>query len=209
MASCSIVSCAFREPYLSHSINQKKAITEDVEFIYYVDELPYKEGIVKENIVTRFQESLYGFKPHAIQKAIDLGYKKVIWLDPSVLPVTPIQVLIDRLDQHPLMVISGNFDVVRMTSQKALDWFGLTENELKDVKHLGGTVYCFNFNDPKIMEVFNLWKKAEEEGIFGTQDDFMRGHWADESCMALAIRKVGAEWIKIKDYDFINQKTIW
>ena len=179
-----------------------------MDFLYFKDELPYKEGVVSENVVTRFQQSLYGFKPHAIQRAIDLGYKKIIWLDPSVLPITDMKYLIDELDTNPLLIVEGDAKIVDMCNQKALNWFGFNTEDLKDVKHLGGTIYCFNFNDEKTMEVFNLWKKAEEEGIYGTQDEFMLGHWADETCMALAIHKVGVKRNGIKEFKYINQKTI-
>lgn len=204
-----IVSCAFREPYITHSLNQVVALNPSaIPMLYFRDELPYSEGIVKENVVSRFQQSLYGFKPHAIQKAIDAGYKLVIWFDPSVLPTCRIEELFNELKKTDMMVIKGDRSLSYMTNDKAYNWFGLSKGDTVNINHIGGTFYGFNFNNPKTVEVFNLWKEAEESGIFGNQDDFMAGHWCDESCMALAMFKVGVEQKSSRVLTYKNQKEL-
>lgn len=185
-----IVSVAFRNPYVQHMVKQRSFIARDnpnTHVLFFRDRLPGRNIIHEEDIVTRFQESLYGFKPHAIQMAIDEGYKKIIWLDPSVLPTASIDILTESLETNPMIVRIGDAPIAKMCSQKAKDWFEVKDSELEGVKHIGGTVYGFNFNNPKVVETFNLWKQAEEAGIFGTQDEFMAGHWADEACMVLAM----------------------
>lgn len=205
-----IVSVAFREPYITHSDNQIKVIlNQDLEtaVLRYANELPTKDGIVKDDIVSHFQKSLYGFKPHAIQVALNAGYKHIIWFDPSVKPESNVSDLFAQVEKTDMLIVKGDKELSDMTSDKAYDWFGLKKEDTKGIKHIGGTIYCFNFNNPKTVEVFNLWKKAEEEGIFGTQDEFMAGHWADESCMALAMFKCGVEQ-KSVTFDYKNQKEL-
>lgn len=207
-----IVSVAFREPYITHQAKQFIVIAKQdyvSNFNYFTDELPTKNGTIKENIVSEFQKSLYGFKVHAIADTIKEGkFKKVIWLDPSVLPTISIQVLFDSLDEHPIIVRKGEHPLSKMTNQKAKDWFGVTDEQLEGINHIGGTVYGFNFNNQKAVEVFNLWKEAEENGIFGTQDEFMAGHWADESCMALAMFKIGVLQYWEEKFTYLNQKEL-
>ena len=202
-------------PYLLHSTKQEFLILGNaaaydipVDTMYLRDQLPTKNGIITENIVSEFQKSLYGFKPHAIQRAIDSGYKKIIWLDPSALPTVLMQVLIDSLDEHPMIVRIGDNPLSKMCNKKALAWFETDELEIRNEKHIGGTVYAFNFNDPKTVEVFNSWKMAEENGIFGTQDDFMAGHWADEACMALAMWEHGMPQYWEEKFTYLNQKEL-
>lgn len=105
--SCCIVSVAFRERYVQHSYTQENEIMKDYPSVpntlFFRDRLPAKDCVYDSDIVSHFQKSLYGFKPHAIQRAIDEGYKKIIWFDPSVLPTTSVQILFDALDEHPLM----------------------------------------------------------------------------------------------------------
>lgn len=202
---------AFREPYLTHNERQYNWIKEnhpDLKVIAFRDMLPAKGTVHTDNIVSHFQKSLYGFKPHAIQKAIDYGFKKVIWLDPSVLPSITLDYLFNALDESPVIVRKGEHPLADMTNQKAMNWFGVTKEDIKDVKHIGGTVYGFNFHNQKAVDVFHLWKKAEEEGIFGTQDDFMAGHWADESCMALSLFKNGIEQYWESLFTYRNQKEL-
>lgn len=208
-----ITSVAFREPYVTHSINQEKRLRElgfDGFINWYRDKLPMKDRIHEDTstLVSKFQESLYGFKPHAIYRCVDFNYKKVIWLDPSVLPTCSMQVLIDALDHHPIIVRPGEEPLTKMCNAKAKNWFGVTDEDIKNERTVAGTVYGFNFTHPKAVEVFNLWKRAEEEGIFGTQDDFMAGHWSDEACIALAMHKCGVEQHYVPQFKYLNQKNL-
>lgn len=206
-----VVSAAFREPYVTHHKNQFITMQSRGDVFYhqyFIDELPYKEGLVTDNVVHRFQQSLYGFKPHAIQIAINLTHKKIIWLDPSVLPTVSVKILFDSLDDHPMIVRTGEHELSKMCNEKSKKWFGVTDEDIKGVKHIGGTIYGFNFNDEKVREVFELWKKAEEEGIFGNQGEFMKGHWADEACLALAMHKVGIPQYWENKFKYANQKDL-
>ena len=210
---CCVVSVAFREPYVTHSNRQYDIIKKDspnINFSLFIDRLPYAEGMEHENVVGRFQKSLYGFKPHTIQKVIhEYSYKKIIWFDPSVLPVTSVKVLFDSLDDHPMIVRTGDSPLGKMCNEKSKKWFGVTDEDIKDVKHIGGTIYGFNFNNEKVREVFELWKRAEECGIFGDQDEFMKGsHWCDESCMALAMYKIGIPQYWESKFEYLNQKDL-
>lgn len=208
---CCIVTCAFREPYLTHNIRQLKSIDSfmpGLEVLSWRDCLPYSEGVVKENVVARFQQSLYGFKPHAIYEAYKKGYKRVVWLDPSVLPTSSPAILFDTLETIPIIVRTGDHDITSMTSQRVLDWFGINPGLLKGTKHVGGTVYGFNFKYGKASSVFNKWSLAEVSGMFGDQDEFMAGHWADESCMALSMFSHNAPQYYPTGFTYLNQKEL-
>jgi len=194
-----IVTCAFREPYLSHNTKQLETL-KGVPVLSFRDCLPYGEGLVTENIVERFQKSLYGFKPHAIQKAIDLGFKKVIWFDPSVYPLESVQTIYDQLDKHPMLVIKGDRHIKDMTAKWLLDEF-----KHYDINHIGGTIYAFNFNNQNTLDCFYNWRDLEISGYFGDQEEFMKGHWADESCMALCMAICGIEQVSL-NFKYRNQK---
>ena len=206
-----ITSVAFREPYIRHSHTQEirvKELCTDVDYEVYRDVLPIKHGghVIGDGIIPHFQSSLYGFKPIAIDRV--RNYSKVIWFDPSVLPVTSPQILFDALDIHPIIVRPGEEPLAKMCNAKAKKWFGVTDSDIVNERTVAGTIYGFNFNNPKAVEVFELWKKAEEEGIFGNQDAFMAGHWADEACLSLAMHKlwVGKYWCE--EFKYLNQKEL-
>lgn len=202
-----IVTCAFREPYLTHNLNQFSTLS-GIPVIAFRNELPYSEGIVKENIVERFQKSLYGFKPHAIRYAKNCGFKRIVWFDPSVLPTCDPIVLFDSLLSHPMLVIKGDNSLPKMCNEKMLRYYGVTEDEIKTINHIGGTVYGFNFNNVETERCFNIWINAEIDGIFGNQDEFMRGAWADESCMALSMYACGIKQYTESKFTYLNQKSL-
>lgn len=194
-----VVTVCFREPYLSHNIKQLETL-KGVPVLSFRDCLPYSEGLVTENIVERFQKSLYGFKPHAIQKARDMGATKVIWFDPSVYPLESVQTIYDQLDEHPMLVIKGDNHISKMTSKRVLDMFPSL-----DVNHIGGTIYAFNFGFMETYDCFIDWMDFEERGYFGDQTEFMAGHWADESCLALSMAINGIEQVSL-NFKYRNQK---
>lgn len=145
-----VVSVAFREPYLTHSKRQQDVCKEQgITGHYYMDELPHKDGIEidVERIITRFQQSLYGFKVHAIEQMRRLGYTKVVWFDPSTLPTCDVNILFKSLDEHPIIVRTGEHPISKMCNKKSVNWFGLTDADLEGHNHIGGTVYGFNFWD--------------------------------------------------------------
>lgn len=205
-----IVSVAFRRPYTDHAKVQEKWLREnsDCEMILFRDCFPLRGSVIREEIIYHFQKSLYGFKPHAIQEAIDAGFRKIIWLDPSVLPTAPMEIIINSLDTHPMIVRIGDAPIVSMSNKKSLKWFNVSEEELKHVKHVGGTIYGFNFDYENARDAFDLWKYAEAEGIFGTQEDFMAGHWADEACMALSMHCCGVPQYWEEKFTYKNQKEL-
>lgn len=201
-----IVTCAFREPYVTHNRKQGEAINKDIPIVSFINHLPYSEGVVSEDIVGRFQKSLYGFKPHTVQIARNMGHKLVIWFDPSVLPTTDVNLLFDELEKNDMIIVKGDNHISKMTSDKAFNYFGLPKDI--PVNHIGGTIYGFNFNSEKTVKAFELWKQAEQDGIFGNQDEFMAGHWADESCMALSMFVAGVEQVSSKTFKYLNQKEL-
>ena len=195
-----IVTCAFRSPYLEHNTNQLNTI-KGVPVLSFRDCLPYGEGIVREGVKERFQESMYGFKPHAVQQALGLGHRLIVWMDPSVLPLEDVSTIFEQLSQTDMLVIKGDNHINKMTNEKAFRHFGIRP----DVNHIGGTIYAFNFNNERTINAFQYWKQAETLGIFGNQDEFMKGHWADESCMALSMAKAGIEQQSLV-FKYKNQK---
>lgn len=194
-----IVTCAFREPYLTHNTKQLETLN-GVPVLSFRDCLPYSEGLVTENIVSRFQKSLYGFKPHAIYRAMQLS-RKVIWMDPSVYPLESVQTIYDQLETNPMLVIKGDNHISKMTSQRVLDLFPNT-----NTNHIGGTIYAFNFENEKVLNCFFDWQKLEKDGYFGDQEEHMKGHWCDESLMALCMEAHGIEQVSL-NFKYRNQKN--
>lgn len=185
------VSVAFGEEYVKQQVRLEKSIIdihEDVPHIHFFTErLPAK--------ARSFSDSLYGFKVHAVQEAIDLGFKKVIWVDPAMVLIDSIEYLF----QYPMVAVRDTSVLHNVVSNRAAEFFGISHSEIKalGLNLVGGSFYYFDFNYDFVCDVFNLWKSAEENGMFGSQaeaaSERLQGHRYDESCMALAMHKNNIE----------------
>lgn len=139
------------------------------------------------------KESLYGFKVHAIKRAMNWGYKKIIWLDPACILQHPIDYWFSL--NLPVLAVKDDNKLDKMIGKKALNYYG---NPDIAGRHLvGGSLYVFDFNHPKTDLIFDDWANAESDDIFGSQEEQasekINGHRNDESCMAMAMYSHGVE----------------
>jgi hypothetical protein len=78
--------------------------------------------------------SPYGFKPWAIQKAIEAGYETIIWMDSAVYPTKPIDDFISHIQKHGYIFFDNiGFTVGDYTSDVCLNNFNWTRD--KAFKH--------------------------------------------------------------------------
>lgn len=184
-----IISCAFGKRYLQ----QLDRLKVSVERLYpgYTF-LSWRN----EDIPGRpFYESLYGFKVHAVAKALEAGFKKIIFLDPAcILQHAEVDYWFTA-DMPPVIAVKDDNLLNKMIGSKALDYYG--NPDITGWHLVGGSLYVFDFNKLLCSEIYNHWRKAEENGIFGSQaelsSELINGHRMDESCMAVSIYSHGVQ----------------
>lgn len=136
-----------------------------------------------------FYESLYGFKPHAIQAALDAGFKKILWLDPAMIMID----IIDDILKFEMMAVMDDNVLYNVVSDRCYKHFGETKKDVHDRGwHLvGGSIYWFDFTKEATNYIFAAWLEAEKAGMFGSQQEQaseqLQGHRMDEAVMALAM----------------------
>lgn len=153
----------------------------------------------------------YAFKIHAIQNAIDRGYRYVLWLDTTMIVVKPLQPLWDCIAEHGWYVCpQAGARLGEYTSDEALAIYGI-DRELAmhiqlpysgivglDMKGIGG-------------DIWREWKKLCEAGAFMghhhapgrgsagggktvgkvSEDPRVSGHRHDESAIGYVLYKLG------------------
>lgn len=184
-----IVCVAFGKQYVRQQKRLKQTIDAhcpDAHTIFWTEQLP--EGSKP------FYESLYGFKVHAVKKAMDEGYKKIVFLDPACLVCGPL----DYYFTLGLPVIAARDDnkLKNHICDHAVHYY--LYGKIPDNWHLvGGSLYVFDFNHERCQRIFDSWYTAESKGIFGSQAEQSVGlinkHRNDESCMAMALYTKGFE----------------
>lgn len=183
MKDVAFCTVAFGDRYiaqLDRLIKSIIAIYPDADILSWKDSLPPGSK--------SHEDSLYGFKVHAIQAAIDLGHKKIIWLDPACIMVDKVDYYFEK-GMPAVLAVKDDNKLEGLISDKALNYYD--NPEIIGLNLVGGSLYVFNFELQACIDTFNHWKQAEADGIFGSQQEAaseqINGHRNDESCMAIAL----------------------
>lgn len=146
--------------------------------------------------------SMYGFKIHAIQEALDAGYKKIVWLDSACILVNDIRRVFDYSKKHGIVSCADENLIWKHCNDSALKHFGITREEAKEKKlrFAAGSFYAFDFDVSLCKELFATWKESERLGLFGQSTDRWEdsggpsGHRHDETCFGLSLWKHNLEY---------------
>lgn len=180
IAICTATFADFRyreqQQRLIESLNQH--CPEAKQFIW-TDELP--PGAKSH------EESLYGFKVHAVKYAREQGYSNILWLDTAMICQHPVDYYFEGF--HPLTAIKDDTPLEQTISDKAMRYYG--NPEIIGYHLVGGSLYAFNFEQSACVDIFELWEQAERDGIFGSAyeqaSEQINKHRHDESCMAMSL----------------------
>jgi hypothetical protein len=127
-------------------------------------------------------ESLYGFKVHAVKKAYDEGYRRIVWVDTACILQRPVPTSWFEAN-YPVLAARDDNKLARFLSPRLQRIYG----DLKGAHLVGGSLYVFNFTHPKCQEIFNNWYSMEAQGWFGSSGQKLGPHRHDETMMALAL----------------------
>lgn len=191
----------------SQYVKQQKRLRESILNVYpnaklffWTDELPVDSR--------PFLESLYGFKVHAINVAKSNGYRKIVYFDPAIILKKQFNFSDEVFKKYGVLAAKDDTPLLGVCSNACLDYFGIDKDEIKEKNlHLvGGSFYFFDFNQPKARHIFETWKAAEANNIFGSQEkassEQLQGHRYDESCMALSLYKNHSEPISVDELSY-------
>lgn len=182
-----IISCAFGKSYLE----QLDRLEASVKAIY--PDFPMMSWRNEQVPGKPHRESLYGFKVHAVDAALNKGYTKIIFLDPACILQHPVDYWFDL--NMPVIAVKDDNKLDKMISRKALNYYG--NPDITGFHLVGGSCYVFDFNHKLTHNIFDQWHKAEQDGIFGSQFELsseqINGHRMDESCMSMAMYSHGIE----------------
>jgi hypothetical protein len=136
-------------------------------------------------------ESLYGFKPHAVKYALDQGHTKIMFFDPAIILMKPIDFYMEKVKEYGVCCARDDNKLSPFCGDKALKYFGYNRDYIKDWHLVGGSFYYFDFNLTICNLIFDLWHLMEKDDLYGTQREQasgqLQGHRNDEAAMALAL----------------------
>jgi len=132
------------------------------------------------------QENPYAFKVYAFEKALSLGYKKIIFCDSSLYAVKSLSPLLELIDTRGYIMEEAGHWVGRWCNDNALSYFNLTREEANKISMFSAGFLGLNFDKKICGEFFAKWKQSMLDGAFkGSWDN----HRHDMTCGSIIAQK--------------------
>lgn len=133
----------------------------------------------------------YAFKPHAIQKAIDLGYETILWCDSPIYAKQSIEPVFKHIEDIGYLFFDNiGYSLGDYTNDKTLNHFGITREESWHIKMIMACIMGFHKDH---LHLFNQYKNVANELYPGewdnddlteSKDMRVKGHRHDQSVMS-------------------------
>lgn len=104
----------------------------------------------------------YGFKACAFKEALELGYKKILWLDSLVEPLKDLTPIFDHIEKQTCVYRYSFFPFNDHVNQEILNDFQLSFEETKNYSHIAAGILGFNFKSKIAVAVINEWHDSVE-----------------------------------------------
>lgn len=143
------------------------------------------------------EEIPYGFKYFLIKQKLDEGYKRVLWLDSSVL----ITDNLDWLWEKDIMIINNTHDLGRYSSDKCLEYFKMNRKTAYNIiSILGGLImfekkYYYLINKMCELAKSKITFEGSHSNINNevSTNSKVKGHRHDQSVLTILIQNTDIE----------------
>lgn len=140
-------------------------------------------------------EMPYQFKTSLIQKALELGYKRIIWLDSSMQLTKDITPLLDasktgiitfhNLGHPTYKYLSDNAEKLLRDRGYFADW-----TPIEQIPQIWGGAFMLDFNKQNVVDFFEVLKEFSMNGSFSNAGSSRNGfiaHRHDQSVMSVLL----------------------
>lgn len=135
----------------------------------------------------------YQFKPYAIQAALELGYKKILWCDSTIRILQNPDLLWVKAAQNGILAWNNEgHPLAPWVKDDAVKELGISYSELPKVKQIMACCIMFDFNNTITQAVFNEWIEASNNNLFMDGSSFrgdFRGHRHDQAILSALLYK--------------------
>jgi hypothetical protein len=141
----------------------------------------------------------YAFKIFAFKKALELGYRQILYVDSSIVFVNPIERLWSILEEDGYFIQEAGHYVGTWCNERTLSYFGITKEEAMSMPMYGNCgVLALDFDKEIAKNFFKDWEKSMLDGQFiGSWSD----HRHDMTCGSVIANRLnmklqtGNEWL--------------
>ncbi len=109
----------------------------------------------------------YSFKAAFLKEAQRLGYKKVLWLDTAIHPLTDLDAIFEEIEEKGffLTYVGTLADNAPSHLQAAADALDLDPLFYTHIKHLSSSIMGLNFTNPNANALLDLWIEYIERAL--------------------------------------------
>ncbi len=144
----------------------------------------------------------YGFKIHAIQRAIDAGYKQILWLDSSCFAIKNLQPIFDKITETGFAFQDAGHWLGEWANDHTLQYFWINRDGAMEMRMIGNAgLLGLNFDNPDARVFFDKWRQSMVAGCFTgawsnnehteSQDERCRGARHDMSASSAIVHNMG------------------
>jgi hypothetical protein len=145
----------------------------------------------------------YTCKAGAIERAISLGFNQILWLDCSVQVIKPLEDFWKIIEENGYYFMTGGWNCAQECNDKSLEYFGFTRDQAELLPCLWSCIFALDLRNEKAKQVCDLFLQSAKDGIFHgsrhhdgqSNDPRFLHHRQDQSCLSLAVHKVGIDKI--------------
>lgn len=108
----------------------------------------------------------YAFKLYAINEAVQAGHTSILWLDSSIIPVSSLGPLWERIETEGHYLWRSGFSVAQSCNDRCLAHFGITRDEAETMPEVAAGVVGLNLLRLPPTALLDQWHEAMEAGMF-------------------------------------------
>lgn len=150
----------------------------------------------------------YYFKIAAFEWARKKGYRKMMWCDSSFWAVRSPVPIFNLAEEQGYFAFRSGYNVAQSCNDIALKATGISRDEAEGINEYASGCVCLNLDNPSGKGLYNLWRnymdiglsKGSREHDNQSQDKRFLFHRQDQSCLSLAMHKLGLTSQKDMDY---------
>lgn len=145
------------------------------------------------------QQVPYAMKLRALEIAVEHGYKRLLWLDASIVCVRDPKDMFDEIGHVGYYLYRSGYNCAQSVSDACLRVFGVTRDQAEAMPECASNVVGFDLGNPVGMEFYWRWLKASRDGSFQgsrqhdgqSQDPRFLFHRQDQSAASLIANELG------------------
>jgi hypothetical protein len=131
----------------------------------------------------------FAFKPCFFKEVQAKGYKKVLWLDASILPSPEVSLnaIFKMIRKIGFFIQAGDHPIGSYMNEESASAFGLTMDEAYNILSCSAAIIGIDFTNPKATALMDAWYKAAHHPYAFFSDR------SDQNALSILIHQQGLE----------------